>query len=209
MFDRYSVLDMFGPFYGENWHHAEIAEGVSFRWSGPDLTSNVRLPTLGAREIRIRWTLSILPQEEQIAGLIWTIDGVVAPLRWALRSGYATFWADVPVRTPAPSVLATITVPERRREPQDDAGDTRVLGLAVHKVEVFALKEEAIGEEARRLEQEVRLLHERLSRCEADKAAVLQSTSWKVSSPLRWLKRLGGESAQPSLSHEAGPDVAH
>ena len=190
MFDRYSVIDMFGPFYGENWHPAEIAEGLTFRWSGPEPRSSLRAPTLGARDLRLRWTLSILPQEHQLAELEWMVGGQRMAPQWAMRSGYATLWADVHLAEPEQAIEVSLAVPRRLRAPLDDPDDARALGLAVHKFEVFALDADALGAEARRLRAE-------LDARERDMSSLLNSTSWKLSRPLRWFKENMGGASSP------------
>ena len=97
-------------------------------------------------------------------------------------------WADVRLAAaPVSAVKVSIAVPHRLRSPSDDAEDTRTLGLAVHKLEVFALDPDALGVEVQRLQDE-------LDAREREIADLQNSTSWKMSRPLRWLKEsLGGE----------------
>jgi len=69
VFDKYSVIDMFGPVYGENWHKAEIHDGLTYRWTGPGRTSSLRIPTMGASEIRLRWILAVAPTDDQLSDI--------------------------------------------------------------------------------------------------------------------------------------------
>ena len=218
MFDTYGSIDLFGPFYGANWHAAEMVDGLTYRWSGPQQTSSIRAPTLGARDLRVRWTFAFAPQEEQLKGLIWSVDGKEGPLNWTLRSGYAVLWGDFQVASKESFVIVTLTVPDRDKEPHKPV-DPRTLGLAVHKLEVFALDGATIGQQAFELRRELAelavkldLAEEQLVRAKMEAADhntrsealcahlheeidardrsindLLNSTSWMVSRPLRWL----------------------
>ena len=202
MFDRYSGIDLFGPFYGTNWHAAEISDGLTYRWSGPERTSSLRAPSLGAREVRVRLTFAFPPQEGQLGELSWSVDDQPGPLNWSIRGGYGTLWGDFTIVTSEPSLLVSLTVPERQWQPQETA-DPRTLGLAVHKLEVFALNHAIIGQHADNLRHELFGLAGKLKATEAQLArlqeevegrdhrieAMLHSTSWKVSAPLRWFAR--------------------
>jgi hypothetical protein len=200
MFDRYSVIDMFGPFYGENWYPAEFSDGVAFRWTGPEPTSTIRAPTLGARDLRFRWVFSCQPQEHQTKKLDWRVNGKrVAPL-WATIGSYATAWADVHLQTREPSAVVSIAVPPRLLPRSDGPIENRRLGLAVHKLEIFALDAEVLGVEAKRLQTE-------LDARELEIQELMNSTSWKLTRPLRWLKETvtrPGPSAH--LSHSQSGD---
>ncbi len=202
MFDRYSFIDMFGPIYGENWHPAEIVDGLTYRWSGPRTPSSLRIPTLRARQIRLRWILACHPKEYQLCNLGCTVDGEAVDLRWAMRGAFSTLWADIGLKSTAPWVLTELTAPPAAL-PQDiasEGGHSR--GLAVHRVEIFALEEEAVGEQAQRLESRISELQAALDAAgrqlatreteladrETQLKEVLTSPSRKAPQPLRWLK---------------------
>ena len=181
MFDRYSIIDMFGPFHGDNWYPPEIAGGITFRWTGPAEQSFIRVPSLGARDLRLRWTFPILPQEHQLGELHWSADGSKLAPHWAMRSGYTTLWADLHINEPKIALKVTIGVPHRLKMSDDNPDDTRVLGLAVHKLEIFALDADTLGVEAQRLRSELDMREREISDLQ-------ESTSWKLTRPLRWLK---------------------
>ncbi len=149
MFDKYSVIDMFGPVYGENWHKAEIRDGLTFRWTGPGRTSSLRIPTMGASEVRLRRILAFAPADHELSDIQCTVDGREAPVRWAMKGSYATLWSDVKLRSASPTALATLTAPTRPASEDADVGkDARTIGLAINRVEIFALDTALIGAQA-------------------------------------------------------------
>jgi hypothetical protein len=184
VFDKYSVIDMFGPVYGENWHKAEIHDGLTFRWMGPGRTSSLRIPTMGASEIRLRWILGVSPTDAQLSDVRCVVDEQDVTLRWAMRGAYSTLWADIKLQSGRPAVVATLTAPLR-----DPAQDGHATGLAVSRVEIFALDEALVGAHAQAATDELARLRRRTAIAEDELGQVYSSTSWKVSAPLRWAKR--------------------
>ena len=160
MFDRYSVIDMFGPIYGENWHNPELHDGLTYRWSHPNPDAMLVVPTLNASQIRLRIILAHPPQARQLDELGLTVDGRPAALRWSMRGPFVNLWTDLAFEHAIRSVKIRITSPACATSPS--SVDTRLLGLAVNRVEVFALEEEALGVQNQDLQDQLRQVREQL-----------------------------------------------
>lgn len=143
MFDRYSVIDMFGPIYGENWHNSEINNGSTYRWSHPHPGATLLVPTLGALQIRLRIILAEPPEPVQLDQLELIVNGTPTPLRWSMNGPFVSLWTDIALEKAVSSIPLKIIVPPRSSETAQS--DVRKLGLAVSRVEIFALEEEALG----------------------------------------------------------------
>ena len=154
MFDRYSVVDMFGPIYGENWHQPELHDGLTFRWSYADLETTLLVPTLGAPQVRFRLVLARLPDLAQLDKMDFTIDGRPATLRWSMKGPHVALWTDVIFERGVRSARIKFVVPPRAM--QSSMVETRLLGLGVNRVEIFALEEEAIGLQNQALQEQLR-----------------------------------------------------
>ena len=192
MFDRFSIVDMFGPFCGDNWHPAELRDGLTYRWMGPAPLSSITLSTLGARHVRIRILLAFHPQEHQLANIKCEINGREVVLHWAMRGLLSSFWSDIELPLLSSCMVATISTPPRI---PTEPGNERALGLAISRIEIFALSEMIIGEQNTRFAEELDRLRSKIaalsvSLAETEKAneAIIASTSWKVSKPIRSLK---------------------
>ena len=172
MFDRYSVIDMFGPIYGENWHTPELHDGLTYRWSHPNPDAMLVVPTLNASQIRLRIILAHPPQARQLDELGLTVDGKPAALRWSMRGPFVNLWTDLAFEQAVSSVKIRITSPACAMPPS--SVDTRLLGLAVNRVEVFALEQEALGVQNQDLQDQLRQAREQLRQAQLDLTAARQ-----------------------------------
>ena len=155
MFDRYSVIDMFGPVYGENWHSPELHDGLTYRWSHPYPSATLVIPTLNALQARLRIILAHPPDLIQLNQLVLTVAGEPKKLRWSMKGPLVNLWTEILFEQPASSVQITISVPPRSSVLSTD---TRQLGLAVNRVEVFAIEEGAVGVQNQDLQDQIRVL---------------------------------------------------
>jgi hypothetical protein len=136
MIEAYSVLDMFGPIYGRNWHAPELHGSRSFRWSGPERESLLLLPSLGARRLRIIFWLARPPHPEHMSRIRLRVDGTPQRVFWSQHGMEMNIWIDVErASADSPSLRVELEAPINT-EPQSPH---RRVGLAVNRVEVIAL----------------------------------------------------------------------
>ncbi|MBW4466521.1 MAG: sulfotransferase family 2 domain-containing protein [Pegethrix bostrychoides GSE-TBD4-15B] len=146
-------FDVLQALSGSGWHRRNgvhsglLADSLPFRWTGPGTESTLDFPLAADRdlEIRIRIVNAALPELLESFGL--KVNGHLVPIQLRLQRGSVTvFKATIPrsaLRSDAPLTRLTLTV-ERTislRAVQPEAGDDRVVGLAVHCILCFPVGE--------------------------------------------------------------------
>jgi hypothetical protein len=172
---EYSEIDMFGPIFGAGWSAPEIVSGASFRWMHGSIAHLV-LPALGGGHLRIIWFLWAFPTPEQLSEVKLRVGPDPIPVRWEQHGRVISLVIDTVRPVGEVSFRLDIDCPTL---PSDDSTSVP-RALAVSRVEVWSLGRKHDDASATLVRQQNEI------------EALRRSTSWRLTAPLRWARRLLG-----------------
>lgn len=130
---------------GDGWYAPERDGGRWFSWTGPSCDSTLELASPAGQELVFKLGVLHAMRWESLSSLEVRLNGVRLPLRMQPAAPGQVLTAAVPrglASPPGEGNSIGIRVPEVIRPCEQDpaAGDSRLLGIAIHRIELAAVE---------------------------------------------------------------------
>jgi hypothetical protein len=137
---------------GSGWHlPSGLNEGgTPFRWTGPETTSIVDLPLAPGTDLTVKLCIINAAAPDILDSLTLTVNGYPVDLETVLKQGtLAIICGTIPKKVLKGDRAFTRLVFEvnRTTQPSLGSGDTRLVGLAFHRLQIFPESAEMTDED--------------------------------------------------------------